>query len=137
MEKDWLKPIVAMAIKLIFSVVLVKLTQDTVGILLPTIFTLGVIYFPWEAWVLYKHLFHRSWRGYIYRMLKYTVITLLGAVLCYAIGLRLAPEISLVSFLVRLCLTGVIFPLIWVGCTFRTPEFKYCLAKVRSMLGKK
>jgi len=133
--KDWLKPIVAMGIKLIFSVVLVKLTQDVTGILIPTIFTLGFIYFPWEAWVLYKHLFHRSWRGYLYRMLKYTVLTLLGAVLCYGASSLLAPGNSIGSFLVRLCLSGVIFPLVWVGCTFRTDEFRYCLTRVRFMLG--
>lgn len=135
--KDWLKPIVAMGIKLIFSVVLVKLTQDVTGILIPTIFTLGVIYFPWEAWVLYKHLFLRSWKGYIYRMLKYTAITLVGTVLCYGACTLVSPGNSMASFLVRLCLTGVIFPLVWVGCTFRTEEFRYCLKRARSMLGRR
>lgn len=135
--KDWLKPLVAMSIKLVFSVVLVKLTHDITGILIPTVFTLGVIYFPWEALVLYKHLFHRSWRGYLYRMLKYTGLTLFGAVICYMVGSLLAPENSTVSFLVRLCLAGVIFPLIWVSCTFRTQEFRYFLARLRLMLGKR
>lgn len=135
--KDWLKPIVAMTIKLVFSVILVQITKDVTGILIPTIFALGFIYFPWEAWVLYKHLFHRSWRGYLCRMLKYTVLTLLGAVLCYGASSWLAPDNTMVSFLVRLCLTVVIFPVVWVGCTFRTEEFKYCLTRARLMFGRR
>ena len=135
--KDWLKPIVAMGIKLTFSVVLVKITQDVTGVLIPTILALGMIYFPWEAWVLYKHLFRRSWRGYLCRMFKYIVLTLLGALLCYKVGALLAPGYSVGAFLIRLCLVGVIFPAVWVGCTFRTDEFRYCLTHTRFMFGRR
>ena len=135
--KDWLKPIIAMAIKLVFSVALVKLTQDVTGILIPTIVTLAVIYFPWEARVLYQHLFCRSWRGYLRRMLQYTALTLLGALLCYKVGALLAPGYSAAAFLIRLGLVSVIFPAVWVGCTFRTDEFRYCLTRARFMFGRR
>lgn len=134
---DWAKPIVAMVVKLVFSVVLVQITNDVVGILIPTIFVLGVVYFPWEASVLYKHLFHRSWNVYMRKMLKYSALTLIGAAICSGICTTLAPENSPVSFLVRLCLICVTFPTVWVACTFRTNEFRYCLGRAKGLLGRR
>ncbi len=135
--KDWAKPIVAMVIKLIFSVIFVRLTQDVIGVLIPTIFVLGVIYFPWEASILYKHLFHRSWSLYLGKMAKYTFISFSGAVACCALCVLLAPENSLISFVVRLCVICVLFPSVWIGCTFRSEEYRYCIHRVKGMLGKR
>ena len=135
--KDWAKPIVAMVVKLVFSVVLVRITNDVIGILIPTIFVLGVVYFPWEASVLYKHLFHRSWKVYMGKMLRYTLLTFVGAVVSRELCVLLMPENSITSFLVRMCVICVVFPLIWVGCTFRTEEFKYCIMRIKGLLGRR
>lgn len=135
--KDWAKPIVAMVVKLVFSVVLVRLTNDVIGVLIPTIFVLGVVYFPWEARVLYKHLFHRSWAAYLRKMLGYTLVSALGASLSYAACVMIVPENTLISFLVRLVLICVIFPLVWVACTFKTKDFRYCLMRVKALLGNR
>ena len=135
--KDWLKPIVAMGIKLIFSVVLVKLTRDVTGVLIPTIFTLGVIYFPWEARVLYKHLFHRSWMVYIKRIVLYTAINFGGAVLCSFICSFVAPNNSLKSFLIRLVIVCVTFPTVWLVITYKTDEFRHLLNIAKRLVGKR
>ncbi len=132
--KDWLKPIVAMGIKLIFSVVLVKLMNDVIGVIIPTIFVLAIVYFPWEAQVLYKNLFHRSWWGYFKRILSYTAINFGSAVVCCLLCLWLAPENSLITFLIRLIVVCIVFPSIWLITTYRTYEFNYLFGMMKRLL---
>ena len=135
--KDWAKPIIAMVVKLVFSVVLTRMTNDIIGVLIPTIFVLGVVYFPWEASVLYKYLFHRSWQGYLLKMAKYTILSFAGALLSCGACVMISPDNTGISFVVRLCLICVIFPLVWVGCTFKTKELRYCLMRIQAIIGKR
>ena len=135
--KDWLKPLVGMGIKLVFSVLLVNLTGDVIGVLIPTIFVLAAIYFPWEARVLYKDLFQRSWGVYMKKMLRYTAINLLGVLASGLVCISVAPGNSLMTFLLRLAMICVIFPGTWVVLTWKTPEFKYLLNLAKKLLGRK
>ena len=134
--KDWAKPIVAMIIKLVFSVTLVQLTNDVIGVLIPTIFVLSLVYFPWEAQVLYKNLFHRNWMVYLKCILKYTLINLLGVIVCGIICVSVAPGNSLATFLIRLMIICVIFPMIWIVITYKSEEFKYLLNIAKRLLGQ-
>ena len=135
--KDWLKPYVSMVLKLVLSVVMVKVTQDLIGVLIPTILIMVLVYFPWEARVLYQNLFHRSWLGYIKRMGVYTCINLVGAAACWFLCLQLAPSNSLVTFVVRLAVIGAVFPLIWLITTHRTDEFNAMLDIARRFVKKR
>ena len=122
--RDWPKPLIGMTVKLSVSVLLVPATRHIGGSVLPTALILMFVYFPWEAQILYRHIFHRSWYGYLVRMGKYTVLTLAGATLCYGCCVWLLPENSLVTFLGRLCIVCIVFPAVWIGATFRTTEFR-------------
>ena len=133
--KDWLKPLIAMAVKLISSVILVQKMQSIDGALIPTIVIMLVLYFPWEAQILYRNIFHRSWKGYLRTMVKYTVMSALGAAISWGLCVWVAPENSVATFFIRLAIICVVFPLVWVGCTFRTEEFRYCLNRIKGMTG--
>ena len=135
--KDWLKPVIGMAVKLVGSVILVKITGTVTGVLLPSVFVLALIYFPWEAMVIYKNLFNRSWGVYLKRILVYTVINFAGAVICAVVCLKIAPANSAVSFLVRLIAVCIIFPAIWLALTYKTDEFKYITGLVKRILGRR
>ena len=135
--KDWAKPIVAMVIKLVFSVILVQVLDDAIGVIIPTIFVLTIVYFPWEANVLYKNLFHRSWMVYFKRVAGYTLLNLVGAVLCYFVCLAVAPGYSLKTFLIRLAVIVIIFPTLWLVLTHRTREFQHLLNVLKRFLGKR
>ncbi len=135
--KDWLKPGVAMVLKIVLSVVLVQLTKDAVGVLIPTIIIMVLVYFPWEAWVLYKHLFERSWGVYLKRIAFYTLINLLGAILCCLACGKLAPDNTAVSFLIRLGAICVIFPGVWLTITHKTAEFQYLFGVAKHMLRRR
>lgn len=134
--KDWAKPIVAMVIKLVFSIVLVQLLDDVVGVIIPTVFVLSIVYFPWEAQVLYKNLFHRSWMVYLKKMAWYTMINLVGALLCGLLCTAVAPAYSAISFVIRLAVICVVFPTLWILLTHKTYEFGYLLNISKRLLGK-
>lgn len=122
--KDWLKPYVSMALKLILSIVFVRLTNNINGILIPTILIMIFVYFPWEAWVLYKHLFHRSMKPYVKRIIGYSALNLVGTVLCCGLCLYISPAISIGTFFIRLVIICIVFPALWIITTHRTDEFK-------------
>ena len=86
--------------------------------------------------MLYRHIFHRSCWVYVFQMTKYTLLTLIGAALCCACSLWLAPGNSLLTFLMRLGIVCVIFPTVWIGATFRTPEFKAMLQLALRLAGR-
>ena len=132
--RDWLKPYVSMALKLILSVVLVKLTDDIIGVLLPTILVMFFVYFPWEAKVLYKYQFRRGWGVYLKRILLYTLINAVGAAGCYFVCLMVSPANTALSFLIRLALVAVLFPLVWLVTTGRSHEFRYCFGLAKTYL---
>ena len=134
--KDWAKPMVSMAAKLVFSVVMVRLIGDVIGVIIPTILILTFIYFPWEAQVLYKHLFHRKWTVYLKKTAKYTLLNLLAAVLCYFICAYIAPASTAKSFFVRIPVIGLIFPSVWLLSTCKSAEFRHMCGILKRFLKK-
>lgn len=135
--KDWLKPLIAMVIKLAASVILVQATMSIAGVLAPTILIMLLLYFPWEAQVLYKNVFHRGMGQYMKKMGGYTVLTVVGCCVCVGLCSVISPDNSPVSFLLRLGVTCVVFPLVWLAFTFRSEEFRYCLLRVKALFGKR
>ena len=122
--KDWPKPLIGMVVKLALSIPLLRLTKHVGGVLLPTILIQVVLYFPWEVHLLYRHIFHRSCRVYVLRMALYTLVTFIGATLCYGCCLVLMPDNTIITFIVRLIIVCVVFPAVWICATFRSTEFK-------------
>ena len=134
--RDWLKPLIAMVLKMALSLLLVPLTRSIGGTLLPTIVIMLLLYFPWEAQVLYRHVFHRSWRGYLMAMTKYTLLTAVGCAVCCVCCVTFAPGNSLLTFLLRLGIVCVIFPAVWIGATFRTTQFRAMRQLALRLLGR-
>jgi hypothetical protein len=135
--KDWAKPIVAMILKLSLSLLLVGLLDDAIGVIIPTIIVLSSVHFPWEAWVLYKYLFHRSWTVYLKKVLFYTVLNLTGGVVCYLVCVTISPANTALSFLLRMAVVCVIFPSLWLVTTHRSAEFLHLLGIAKGFLSRK
>lgn len=132
--KDWLKPLIAMVLKLVLSVVLIRVTKSISGTLIPTIFIMLLLYFPWEAQVLYRHVFNRKWNLYLLKMAKYTLLTAAGAGLCYLCCQWIAPGNTVWTFLLRTVIICVVFPSVWIVATFRTEEFKGMVQMAKRLL---
>lgn len=122
--KDWLKPYVGMVINIAGDIILVKALHSVAGVLLPTVFVFFGVYFFWEAYVLFKHLFHRSWNSYLLKMLLYSLLCLGICALTYLVCMWIVPANSLLSMLVRIPIIAVLYLGIWFSVTCRTQEFK-------------
>ncbi len=135
--RDWLKPYVSMFLKLVLSVLMVKLLGSITGVLLPTILIMLLVYFPWEAKVLYRHLFRRSWLVYLKYIVWYSSINLAGAVLCRGICLQFFPGNTAATFFLRLVVVCAVFPALWLLLTHRSAQFKQLLRITKQFINKK
>ena len=122
--EDWLKPYVGMAVNLVGSIWMVKATGSIAGVLVPTILVFFFIYTPWEAWVVVKYQFYRSWNEYMGKLLGYVLLAFAACAACYGACRWLSPDNTILSLLLRCVIVGVIYPGIWLGVTGRTAEWK-------------
>ena len=123
-NKDWLKPYLAMILNIIGSIWLIKRTGDVSGVLIPTIMIFVLLYLPWEAWVLFKHLFARSWWPYAKRMALYTVLNVAACGACYGICMLVSPGNTLLSLIIRVPVVAVVYLSIWWICTHKLSEYR-------------
>ena len=122
--EDWLKPYVGMAVNLVGSIWMVKATGSIAGVLVPTTLVFFFIYTPWEAWVVVKYQFYRSWNEYMGKLLGYVLLAFAACAACYGACRWLSPDNTILSLLLRCVIVGVIYPGIWLGVTGRTAEWK-------------
>lgn len=132
--KDWLKPYVAIALNLGGSIAMVKMTGSVAGVLIPTIFVMLFVYFPWEAWVLFRHLFHRSWKDYIIQVVSLSLLALVSCCASYGLCMWISPANTALSLVIRVVIVGITFPAIWLLFTYKCPEFKQMLGIARRFL---
>ena len=135
--KDWLKPYVGAAINLIGGITLVKLTGSVAGVLLPTVFVFLFVYFPWEAWAIFKFSFERSLKEYFIKVGGYILLCVSGCAVPYGLCMLITPENSFVSLIIRIFIVGITYPAIWVLFTFKSFEFKNLIAFIKGHFIKK
>lgn len=134
--RDWLKPYVGMVLNLVGSIVLVQYTGSIAGVLIPTIFVMFFVYYPWEAWVLFRYQFRRSWREYLCKVGLYTLLAAAGCTLSYLACTALSPDNTVRSLVLRCLVVAVIYPGVWLLCTCRTAEFRGLFALVHRFVRK-
>lgn len=121
---DWLKPYLAMILNIVGSIWLIRRTGDVSGVLIPTIAIMVLLYFPWEAIVLFRHLFRRSWWPYCRSMVLYTALNAAAAGLCYGVCMLVSPENSLLSLIIRIPIVAAIFLGMWWVFSHRREEYR-------------
>lgn len=136
-DKDWLKPYVALVLNLTGSIWMVKATGSVAGVLVPTIIIMIFVYFPWEARVLFQHLFRRSWKEYLVKTISYTALALSGALISYGISMALVPQNTVFSLLVRAVTVMIVYPGIWWVFTHRSQEYTSLLNIFKNTFGKR
>jgi len=118
-EQDKWKPYVGMTLNLILSIILVKVTGNMVGVLLPTILVMTAIYLPWETKVLFEHLFKRSPRQY-WLLVARCVITVVVSVIGTYLVSALIPSAQIGGFALRTICCAVLFPTIFLVLNMST-----------------
>lgn len=134
--KDWLKPYIGMIINVVGSILLIQITQSIIGVLIPTIFVFFFVYFPWEAHVVIKYKFHMKGIEFFKKIVYLIFVTLIGCLLSYYLSVNVSPSNDFISFIIRFFVVLFVFPVVWIGFTYKMDEFKYTIQRVTLFIKK-
>lgn len=127
-EQDFWKPYVGIIVNLGTSIALAHYI-GVEGVIIGTIVVMVLIYFPWETYVLHKHLFMHSSKAYLIKMLSYIIGTLVAAGITY-IMCSLVNDAGIGPFIIKM-LICVFIPNIIFGVFYsRTREFNSVYKRV-------
>ncbi len=122
-EKDRFKPYIGMTANVVFSILFVKITGSILGVLIPTMFILVFLYFPWELHVLFHELFKRSGREYVMLLIRFVLSSLLSVFIVFIINYRISLK-GVVGIIVKGVICTIIMPIIYTGLNMNTIEFQ-------------
>lgn len=95
-----IKPLVACAVNITISILVLKFTQNVNGVIIAAIVSYGVISLPWETHVLFKDYFGKEEKEYYSGFIGVTIVS---AVICivFAGGVNMIPGEGLGAFIVQ------------------------------------
>ena len=124
----WLKvkyyPYVSAVLNLVVNIVLVSFIGIN-GVILSTVLTLGMISIPCEIRSIFKNYFKTGAKQTIRKTLYYTLLVSVNTLITYAICYLLVPGNTLVTFLIRSVICGVVPNAIYFLLFRKTAEFAY------------
>ena len=122
MWNDKLRPIFETIVNIVVSIILLKVI-GVAGVFVGTIISTVVVPLWVEPYVLYKHYFNKSMKDYFISYGFYTLVTLIGGFVAFALC-SLLPTYGIWWFIIKgiivVCVTSIVFLLSY----FKTNEFK-------------
>ena len=134
-RNDWLKPYVVTIVSVVLSLILVNFIGID-GVIVGGIAGVFVVSMPWETHVFFKSYFKRKEWFYYLRMLIYTVVIFLLGVLTYYLC-SFVTNTGIVGLILKFLICVSVPNVLIVLFSFKTPEFKALLEKVKHILKKK
>lgn len=132
---DRYKPLFECVINIIASVILAEYIGTT-GVFLGTI--ISTISAPlWvEPYVLYKHIFHKSMKFYMLKLLLYTTVTTIASAATFMISQFVSMENQLAGFILKFLISLIIPNLIFILIFFKSKDFKYFVELISKIFNK-
>ena len=131
---DFFKPYAVTVVTLILNLILVKYFGIN-GSLIAGIIGFFVISMPWETHVFFRRYLKRSeWRYYL-KMLVYTIIIVILAIITYPICSFLPSE-GILGLILKALVCLFVPNILVILISFKTPEFKSVWDKAKSILKK-
>lgn len=134
-KADFWKPYVVIGVSIGLAFALVK-PFGVNGTLFAMIVGFFVVSMPWETHVLFRDYFKKNTLPYYIRMFIYTVAVILAGAGTYYVC-SIVPGAGYVAFFLRLIICALLPNLLFVAFSFKTPEFRFVLNKLRDMSKKK
>ena len=133
-EQDFWKPYIGAIVNLIINFIFVKFI-GVQGVIIATIVVMGVIYFPWETFVLFKYIFKISPKQYLLKVFQYTITMVLICIFTYFISNLV--QGSLIQKLLFKALICIILPnSIFIIIYYNTEEFIMLRNKILYLIRK-
>ncbi len=83
-QNDFWKPYIGLVVNLTTNIILVNIIGVN-GVFLSTIFTMALIYFPWETYVVFKYMFKTKPVKYLTHFFYYALITVAACAIGYIV----------------------------------------------------
>jgi len=132
-QKDKLRPFVSMGINIVGNLVLVNVFGVS-GVVIATMLCY-LLTLPWLNNTLFKSVFtHVKPSENLFRILKYFIVTAIACVATYLPTMLLGD--SFLDFCLRVLMCLVIPNIIFAIIFFRSPEFEYFKAQMKSIVKK-
>lgn len=126
------KPILEAITNLIASILLLKY-YGIAGIFLGSLISTVTTSLWIEPFVLFKYYFHNGLKGYFIKYVVYSIVTIAVSILMYAVSLFIFNG-SILSLILLFLLCAIIPNAVMYGVYFKTPEFKECILRIRSIV---
>lgn len=121
-KEDMYRSYAANLFNLVTNILLVQ-TIGIYGVILSTISTLLIVTYPWQTWMIHNKLFHCSMKPFIFRLLIYTLVTVIACGCTYYLC-SFIPDTGIESFFLKMGISCIIPNLIFLMCSWQTNEFK-------------
>lgn len=121
-EQDKLKPYIGMILNIGLSVLLVLVSKNIIGVLIPTICILVFLYFPWETKVLFNSIFQGKQNDYFRFMSRTLISTLIAVVVTYLVA-RIMPDSGFGAIALRGVLCCIMMPSTFIVLNLRNPQY--------------
>jgi len=132
-QADFWKPYVAAAFNLVTNIVLVHIIGIN-GVFISTIISMALINFPWETVVLFRDLFQKSPKDYVFQELINLVKTIVMCVATYLLCICLPMKHGLVCLLLRILICIMVPNVIFILSSYKKKEFAYAMGKIRQVM---
>ena len=122
-EQDKVKPYTGVILNVTLSICAVSVMQHVTGVLIPTMFVLLLLYLPWETHVLFKWLFKRNVKEYLFLLMRYVITAVVSICMTYLI-VSMIPGMGKGSFVLKALVSATV-PLLWYAVlNCRTQQFR-------------
>ncbi len=109
-HKDRWRPLITALVNLTLNLILVNFI-GIYGVILSTVLSTLIVGFPWLIYNLFDEIFKRSPKKYLLKLLKYTVIVIIMAVIIYWCT-SFVKGCSIISLIIRAIICFIIYNLI-------------------------
>lgn len=131
---DRYKPLIEAVINIMVSVLLAP-RLGIAGVFIGTFISTITTAFWVEPYILYKYGFERKVKDYFFRYTKYTLIILVTGIITHQIC-TVFTTVTWMSLFSRAAVCLIAPNLIFLGCFYRTDEFKYFWNLFKGIMGK-
>ena len=131
-REDFYKPYVVIIVDIIIDFILIN-RIGSIGAMVSTIVSMGLIAIPWEIHVIYKHLFKKSKFEYYRFFAKEIVIFAINCLIMIFI-VNFIHLSGIINIIIRLIVTILISASIYLISHYNDEEFKWCYERLKKLI---
>ena len=132
-KADFWKPYIVIFVDVIVDIFLIK-KIGSIGAMISTIISMGLIAIPWETKVLFKNVFKREMKEHILFLIKYIIITIINFCIIYLVFLFFKVPNPIINIGIRLILIVVISISINILFNYNTKELSWGFERIKLLI---